>query len=70
MSFIDLVSNVQKNPELAKELASIIENSNPEHLKEWFDSKGYVTPIEECITILNKKDLFKNGKIIPIKAAY
>ncbi|MCP4133157.1 MAG: hypothetical protein GY754_19475 [bacterium] len=57
-SFYDFVTEVSVKSDMGNEFFAALKISSAEELNLWFIKKGYETPIEDCIKIIEKKKDF------------
>lgn len=64
--FIDFISDFFKNDnaDLINEFKSIIDSNNPVDLMNWFQGNGYDVSFDECVKVIEKKDVIYQGKNI------
>ncbi|MCP4137500.1 MAG: hypothetical protein GY754_41420 [bacterium] len=55
-TFVDLTTDMVKEPALATTFISKIAESNSEDLSHWFREKGYDIPEDECGKLITNRD--------------
>ncbi|MCP4137501.1 MAG: hypothetical protein GY754_41425 [bacterium] len=55
-TFVDLTTDMIKEPTLASECLAKINENGSEDLSHWFQEKGYDIPEDECGKLINNRD--------------
>ncbi len=69
-NFLDFVNAaISSDKAMGKEFLEQVKNSDAEQLSQWFDSKGYEVPVDECTKIIKNRSAYENEQLM-IEATY